>query len=48
MSSAKEDLEPEGLITVEEIAGQLESQTAESPPDSPSPLARVRDNGRDS
>ena len=43
MSSAKEDLEPEGLITAEENAGQLESHTTESPPDSPPPLARVRD-----
>ena len=44
MSSAKEDLESEGLITAEENAGQLEAQAAESPPDSPSPVARVRAN----
>ena len=43
MSSAKEDLESEGLITAEENAGQSESQTAESPPDSPPPVARVWD-----
>ena len=43
MSSAEDDLESEGLITAEENAGQLVSQTAESPPDSPPPLARVRD-----
>ena len=42
MNSAKEDLESEGLITVEENAGQLEAQTAESPSDSPPPVARVR------
>ena len=35
MNSAKEDLKFEGLITAEENAGQSESQTAESPPDSP-------------
>ena len=34
MSSDKEDIESEGLITAEENAGQLEVQTAESPPDS--------------
>ena len=43
MSSAEEDLESEGLITAEENAGQLVSQTAESPPDSPPPLPRVKD-----
>ena len=43
MGSAEEDLESEGLITAEENAGQSELQTAESPPDSPSPVARVRD-----
>ena len=30
MSSAEEGLQSEGLITVEENAGQLEAQTAES------------------
>ena len=43
MSSAEEDLASEGLISAEENAGQLEAQTAESPPDSPPPVARVRD-----
>ena len=32
-----------GLITAEENAGQSESQTTESLPDSPPPVARVRD-----
>ena len=41
MSSAEGDLESEGLITAEEKAGQSESQADESPPDSPSPVARV-------
>ena len=44
MSSAKNDLESEGLITPEENAGQSESQAAESPPDSLPPVARVREN----
>ena len=43
MSSAEEDLEYEGLITAEDNAGQSESQTTESLPDSPPPVARVRD-----
>ena len=43
MSSAEEDLESEELITAKENAGQSESQAAESPPDSPPPVARVRD-----
>ena len=41
MSTAK-DPEPEGLTTAEENASQLEAPTAESPPDSPPPVARVR------
>ena len=41
MSSA-EDLEPEGLTTAEENAERLETLTAESPPDSPPPVATVR------
>ena len=43
MSSTEEDLESDGLIIAEENSGQLESQTAESLPDSPPLLARVRD-----
>ena len=43
MSSAKEYLESEGLIIAEENAGQSELQAAESPPDSPPPVARVRE-----
>ena len=41
MSSA-EDPEPEGLPVAEENAERLEAQTAESPPNSPPPEARVR------
>ena len=41
MSSAK-DPEPEGLTTAEENAEGLEAQTAESPPDSAPPVARMR------
>ena len=43
MSSAKEDLESEGLITAEENAVQSELQATESPSDSPPPVARVRE-----
>ena len=43
MSSAEEDLASERLISAEENTGQLEAQTAESPPDSPPSVARVRD-----
>ena len=43
MSSVKEDLKSEELITDEEDAGQLVSQTAESLQESPFSLARVRD-----
>ena len=41
MSSA-EDPELEGLTIAEENAERLEAQTAESPRDSPPPVARVR------
>ena len=40
--SAAEDPEPEGLTVAEENAERLETQTAESPPDSPLPVARLR------